>query len=101
MQLIGNAAVWVALVAAFAFCGTYAAVAPWRSSAEGWHLMTFTAVIGWAFAWIAYRQTFNGAPPMALPSAIARAVILSALAGLLVWRLLLLLRAQMRRRRNR
>lgn len=101
VHLIGDGAVWVALIASVAFCGLYAAVAPWRKSGEGWHLMTFTAVIGVAFAWIAYRQTFGPARPVQSPSTeIVRAVILGALAGLLVWRLALLVRAQIRRRRQ-
>lgn len=99
-HLIGNVAVWVALAASIAFCATYAAVAPWRRSGEGWHLMTFTAVIGIAFGWIAYRQTAAAIPLRPLPSEVARAAILSALAGLLVWRLLLLIRTQIRRRRR-
>jgi hypothetical protein len=98
-HLIGDAAIWVAFMAAVAFCATYAVVAPWRRSAEGWHLMTFTAVIGIAFAWIGLRLILGP-----IPVEIPRAVILSALAALLVWRLLLLIRTQIRtqiRRRKR
>lgn len=100
IHLIGNIAVWVALAASAGFCGLYACV-PWRRSVEGWHLMTFTGVLAGAFAWIAYRQTT--ARTLALPAAEerARTLILSALALLLVWRFLLLIRAQTRRRRKR
>lgn len=101
LHFIGNAAVIVALLSAVAFCGLYAAIAPWRASAEGWHLMTFTGVVGVAFGWIAYRQVISSTPPAGLSIELPRAVILSALAALLVWRLALLLRAQTRRRRNR
>ena len=98
---VGNTAVLVALVAAATFCVTYATVAPWRRSAEGWHLMTFTAVIGVAFGWITFRQVVpNMPPPAGLSIEIPRAAILSALAALLVWRLLLLVRAQIRRRKR-
>ena len=100
-HLVGDIAVWVSLLAAVAFCGTYATLAPWRSTGEGWHLMTFTAVIGVAFGWIAYRQTFHAAPPADLSIEVPRAAILWALAGLLVWRLALLIRAQIRRRKRR
>ena len=100
LHLVGNTAVWVALVAALAFCATYAALAPWRSSAEGWHLMTMTAVIGIAFGWIAYRLVAGSRMPVWLLESL-RAVILSALAALLVWRLALLIRAQIRRRKRR
>ena len=99
-HLIGDGAVWVALIASVSFCVLYAAVAPWRRYAEGWHLMTFTAVIGIAFGWIAYRQTVSAIPLRPLGSEVARAAILGALAGLLVWRLLLLIRAQIRRRKR-
>lgn len=99
LHLIGDVAVWVAMAASVAFCITYATVAPWRSSAEGWHLMTFTGVIGIAFGWIAYRQTILGvSPPLPTTTEIPRATILSTLAGLLIWRLVLLVRTQIRRR---
>jgi uncharacterized membrane protein HdeD (DUF308 family) len=98
-HLAGNAAVWVALVAALMFCATYALVAPWRSTGEGWHLMTFTGVIGAIFAWIAYRQVL-GSPTASLSIELPRALAFSALAGLLVWRLALLIRTQVRRRKR-
>jgi hypothetical protein len=101
LHLVGDTAVWVALVSSVAFCITYAALAPWRTSGEGWHLMTFTAVIGVAFGWIAYRQTSHPAQPAALSLEIPRAVILWALACLLLWRLALLVRTQIRRRNRR
>ena len=100
LHLIGNIAVLIAFASAVTFCGLYAAIAPWRASAEGWHLMTFTGVIGIAFGWITYRQVIGGTPAAALSLEIPRALILSALAALLVWRLALLLRAQIRRRRR-
>jgi hypothetical protein len=101
LHLAGNAAVIVAFLAAVAFCGLYAAIAPWRASAEGRHLMTFTGVIGVAFGWIAYRQVISSTPPAPLSLEIPRALILSALAALLVWHLLLLIRTQIRRRKRR
>lgn len=101
LHLAGDVAVWVALAASIAFCITYAAVAPWRASGEGWHLMTFTAVIGLSFAWIAFRQITGPAhSPYPLSTEAPRAAILGALAGLLVWRLALLVRTQVRRRRR-
>jgi hypothetical protein len=100
LHLIGNIAVLVAFASAIAFCSLYAVLARWRESAEGWHLMTFTGVIGVAFGWITYRQVISSTPPAPLSLELPRAVILSALAGLLMWRLALLLRAQTRRRRR-
>lgn len=97
-HLIGNIAVWVALTAAVTFCGLYATVARWRASAEGWHLMAFTAVIAAAFGWIAYRLIVP--PGTGQWDQVVRAALLSSLAALLIWRLLLLVRAQIRRRRR-
>lgn len=99
VHLIGSVAVWVALASSVAFCVTYAAVAPWWRSGEGTHLMTMTGVLAVAFAWVAYRQTVSTVPLRPLPTEIARVAILGALAAVLVWRLLLLIRAQIRRRR--
>lgn len=95
----GNVGVWVALGAAVMFCIAYAVLAPWRSSAEGRHLMTFTAVIALAFGWIAYRLVAGARMPPWLLEAM-RAVILGALAVCLVWRLALLARTQVQRRRQ-
>lgn len=100
LHLIGDVAIWVAFVAAVAFCVTYATLAPWRISGEGWHLMTFTGVIAVAFGWIAYRQTISSAPPVAMSIEIPRAAILGALAACLLWRLALLVSTQIRRRKR-
>lgn len=100
LHLIGNVAVWTAFWASVLFCGLYAAMAPWRRSPEGWHLMTFTATIAVAFAWITFRQVISAAPPAAMSIEAPRAAILSALAACLVWRLLLLVRTQIRRRKR-
>lgn len=100
LHLIGSIAVWVAYVAAVTFCVLYALLARWRESAEGWHLMTFTAVLAAAFGWIAYRQVAGLHTHLGSPTEVARAVILTALAGLLVWRLALLIRNQGRRRKR-
>lgn len=101
LHLIGNAAVLISVVASATFVALYWVSARWWKSEEGWHLMTFTGVIGVAFGWITYRQVISSTPPAALSIETPRAVILSALAALLVWRLALLLRAQTRRRRRR
>lgn len=101
LRLVGDAAVWAALISSGAFCALYAVLAPWRRSAEGWHLMTFTGVIGTAFGWIAYRQTTTARPVQPASTEALRAAILTALAALLIWRLALLIRSQTRRRRYR
>lgn len=100
LRLVGDCSVWVALVSSLAFCALYAVLAPWRSTGEGWHLMTFTAVLAAAFGWLAYRQTTAVRAPLPMSTEAARAVILAALAGLLVWRLALLIQAQSRRRKR-
>ena len=100
MHTAGNVAVWLAFGAAVVFCGLYSVIAPWRSTAEGWHLMTFTGVVGVAFGWLAYRQTLTRTTIGALPVEVGRVAIYAALAALLVWRLALLLRAQIQPRRT-
>jgi hypothetical protein len=61
--------------------------------------MTFTAVIGLAFGWIAYRLVTGPHHVLAAGTEASRTAIYVALAGLLVWRLVLLFRAQLRRKR--
>lgn len=101
LHYLGDAAVWVATISSFAFCFLYAAIAPWRKTAEGWHLMTFTFIIGVAFGWIAYRLVVAGPRPHFNTGTEAlRTAIYVALAAMLVWRLVLLIRAQIRSRRN-
>jgi hypothetical protein len=101
LHYLGDVAVWVATISSFAFCFTYAAIAPWNKTAEGRHLMTFTFVIGVAFSWVAYRLvTVGPRHHFNADTEAARAIIYIALASVLVWRLMLLIRVQIRRRRN-
>jgi hypothetical protein len=98
LRLAGDAAVWTALTSSVAFCLLYATLAPWWRSAEGWHLMTFTAVIAAAFGWLAYRQTTAHRAPSPVAIETARACLLAALAALLVWRLVMLIHTQTQRK---
>jgi hypothetical protein len=100
LHLAGDIAVWAALVSSVLFCILYALLAPWRSSGEGWHLMTMTATIGISFGWLAYRLV-TGAP-RSLPAGteLARTALYVILSALLIWRLALLIRSQVRRRKR-
>lgn len=100
LHLVGDVAVWVALASAIAFCVTYTLVAPWWSTGEGRHLMAFTAVVGLAFGWLAYRLVTGPHHVLPVTTEAPRASMYTALAGLLVWRLALLLRTQIRRRKR-
>lgn len=101
LHLAGDVAVWAALVSALLFCGLYALLAPWWTSGEGWHLMTMTAAIGISFGWLAYRMVT--APPRALSpgTEATRTGLYVLLAALLIWRLALLIRSQVGRRKRR
>lgn len=101
LHYLGDVAIWTSLVSSYAFCFTYAIIAPWRRTVEGWHLMTFTFVIGVAFSWIAYRLVvIHHHVDIPLRTEAARAGIYVALAVVLVWRLVLLVCTQILRRRN-
>jgi ribosomal protein L15E len=101
LHYLGDVAIWTSLVSSYAFCFSYALVAPWRKTEEGWHLMTFTFVIGVAFSWIAYRLvTANHRVGLPMKTEASRTAIYVALAGVLVWRLALLVRTQIRRKQD-
>lgn len=96
IHFIGNVAIWVGLASAVMFCGLYSTV-PWRHTPEGWHLMSMTFTLGGVFGWLAYRTVASPSPPTRVSIEVPRALVLTVLAGLLVWRLVLLLRAQLAR----
>jgi hypothetical protein len=100
LHLAGNVAAWVALAASVEFCGLYAVLAPWRRSAEGWHLMTFTATLALSFALYVYRQIIAPPPVQTLRLEVPRDALLISFAALMTWRLSMLIRTQVRRRRR-
>jgi hypothetical protein len=100
LRLAGDVAVWAAMVSAVLFCILYALTAPWRRSAEGWHLMTMTATIGLAFIWVAYRQATSHMPALPTATEAKRTGLYTLLAAMLIWRLALLIRAQLWKRKR-
>lgn len=101
LHYLGDVAIWASLISSYVFCLSYALVAPWRKTEEGWHLMTFTFVIGVAFSWIAYRLVaVENHVDLSLKTEASRAAIYVALAAVLVWRLALLVRTQIRRKQD-
>lgn len=96
VHLAGTVALWLSLGSAVTFCGLYHLTAPWWRSAEGWHLMSFTGGLGLILSWLAYRSIFAAPPPTA-GDEVGRTVVYSIVAALMVWRLGLLWRRQIRR----
>jgi MFS family permease len=95
---------FVAAVAATVFVVAYGVLANWRRNPDGTrnnagqHLMTFTVVIG-AVMWLVVASRFGLIPMEWSPYLIY--CIYTAVAFLLIWRLLLLIRVQVRARRKR
>lgn len=95
---------FVAAIAATIFVVAYGLLANWRRNPDGTrnnagqHLMTFTVVIG-AVMWLVVAARFGLIPPEWSPYLIY--CIYTAVAFLLVWRLLLLIRVQVKARRKR
>lgn len=90
---IGTAALWLGVAAGAAFVVLYHVSARWWRSAEGRHLMSFTAALAMILGWLAYRSL---TAPRALSQVeeYGRTVVYVVVAGLLLWRLELLLRRQ-------
>ncbi|MFI0897052.1 hypothetical protein [Streptomyces sp. NPDC020983] len=83
-------------LAAVAFVATYHALAPWRASATGRHVMTFSAAVGALGAYtVAVTLWPDGTAATVLR--VARVVVVLGLAGLLVQRTWMVIRAQKRR----
>lgn len=79
--------------AAGAFVVAYATTAPWWRSRVGWHVMTVTAAMGWLGVYTVLI-TIWPVGPVAAGLRVSRAVVIVALAGLLVQRAAMVIRAQ-------
>ncbi|WP_141576108.1 hypothetical protein [Actinomadura sp. WMMA1423] len=95
VHLAGTIALWLALASAVAFCGLYHLTAPWWRSGEGRHLMSFTGGLALILSWLAYRSIFAAPPPTA-GDEVGRTAVYSVVAVLMVWRVGLLWRRQIR-----
>jgi hypothetical protein len=96
IHLLGNLAAFTAAGSALLFCFLYHLSARWWTSPEGRHLMSFTALLGLVFAFSSYRIAVAQVRPLPTGDEIARTVIFWLVASSLLWRLLLLWRAQIR-----
>jgi hypothetical protein len=83
-------------VCALVFVVTYAALAPWRASEAGRHIMTFSAAVG-ALGAYTVAVTLWPDGPAATALRVVRVVVVLSLAGLLVQRTVMVIRAQRRR----
>ncbi|MFI0894904.1 hypothetical protein [Streptomyces sp. NPDC020983] len=94
---VANAAASGAVaLAAAVFVVTYNVLAPWRASATGRHVMTFSAAVGALGAYtVAVTLWPDGTAATVLR--VARVVVVLGLAGLLVQRTWMVIRAQRRR----
>ncbi|MGI5169872.1 putative phage holin [Spirillospora sp. CA-253888] len=94
--MIGTVGLVVGAVAATLFCALYHLSARWWRSEEGWHLMSFTGAMALVFNFVAIRTLAVPPRPVSLGLGITRAVIYCTVAALLLWRLWLLYRVQIR-----
>lgn len=94
--MLGTIGLVAGAAAATAFVVLYHLSARWWRSEEGIHLMAFTGALAVVFDWIAMRTFLANPRPVSLGVEITRAVIYCTVAALLVWRLWLLYRLQIR-----
>jgi len=90
-QWANAAASATVFLAALVFCVTYHLLAPWRSSLAGRHVMTFSAAVGLLGAYTLAITVWPGAAPVLR---VVRIVLILGLAGLLVQRTVMVIRAQ-------
>ena len=96
MRLAGDVGVYVGAVAATLFVAVYHLSARWWESAEGRHMMSFTAAMALILDYSGVRLLLAALPPVPPDVAVARAAVFDVVALLLVWRLELLWRLQIR-----
>ncbi|MFJ6069035.1 hypothetical protein ACIQHU_39100 [Streptomyces tendae] len=95
-QLANLAASSLVALCSLAFGIVYSRFAPWRSTAVGRHIMLFTLTIGALGAYtVAITVWDHGAPAVVLRS--TRTLLLLVIAGLVVQRISMVVRAQHRR----
>ena len=99
MYLIWRVLLWLGTIGGAGFLLGYPLLAPFRRSEAGWHLMTFTAGVALLFLYLLlgnYGVTRQWGPFVQACIAIGIAALLVAA---VYWRITILLRAQLRRRR--
>jgi hypothetical protein len=98
-QMANTGASALVALAASAFVVAYSVLAPWRRSEVGRHVMAFTASIG-ALGAYTVAVTVWPSGPVAIALRVTRVVLLLAIAGLVVQRTRMLIRAQRNGRRR-
>lgn len=94
LHLAGTAALIMCVLASAGFCLLYHLSAPWWRSAEGVHLMTFTAALAVIFGWLLFRNATATHGRLGVGDEITRTGVYGLVAGLLLWRVALLWRRQ-------
>lgn len=101
IHLLGTVSVLAGGVAATLFVVLYHLSARWWTSEEGRHLMSFTFVMAAVLDYVSVRTMVGGSRPPSLGVDVPRFVIFGLVAVLLIWRLLMLYRIQIRPRARR
>lgn len=101
IHLLGTIGLIGGGAAATVFVVLYHLSARWWTSEEGWHLMSFTGAIAAVEDYTAIRTLTVTPRPISLTVDISRLVIFGLVGGLLVWRLWMLYRIQVRSSRRR
>lgn len=94
VHLAGTAALVACVLASTGFCVLYHLSAPWWRSPEGVHLMSFTAALAVIFGWLLFRNLTASHGHLSAADEITRTGVYGAVAGLLLWRVVLLWRRQ-------
>lgn len=100
IHLLGTIGLLAGGAAATLFVILYHLSARWWTSEEGRHLMSFTGVMAVVLDFVAIRTLTVSSPHVSLAIEIIRLVIYGLVGGLLVWRLWMLYRIQIRPRRR-
>lgn len=104
VQLAGSVLILVGAVLSLACVGVYQVWARWWETSSGRHLFSFMAVIAAAMTLMAYRVITSGHFSVPVESGVwpvIRFAVLAAIDWVLAWRLVLIVRAQLGKRRER
>lgn len=96
IHMLGTVGLVAGAAAATVFVVLYHLSARWWRSEEGIHLMAFTGALAMVFNWLTVRTLLVDPRPVSAGVGVTRAVIYWLVAALLVWRLTLLWRRQIR-----
>lgn len=100
IHLLGTLSLLAGGLAATVFVALYHLSARWWASEEGWHLMAFTGALGAVLDFVAARTLATPPRPTGITVEAIRLAIYALVAVLLLWRLWMLYRIQIRPRRR-